>query len=505
MHEFMTGLVVTRLHECICIPVSLQPHWLLIKLLASQTKTLICSVFLTSNIMTYPRPVLKSPPNVLVATRRGVFLSIAFSCVMVLWFMSCIEPNRLVQHVLRDSFAARDVQSINQPFSGSVNLSLSRWVDAPTINSYSLTAILPLTVQSLPALDHILESFFDHPPELHEVIVTCPGSILASTRGIVRKVVSLTSTKGRRHPEISLHSWMDGMDQATGVLHMAALHASTEWVLLLDERGLQSMDSQNKALLLTPHAVPFPVGPRGVVSAPENISCLLPSKTPQAASYLIPPLVIPSVLIQEETLHSYVSGVWVALGKRMLESSQGMLGGVVIGFEDTEDWCPIALATHRSSLLGLDTKNGSHNPGNVSKRYSGRFVIIFPSVDDLRLFSFVACSLQSAGHLVQVVIYTTGRDYNDMGSPTARTLVAPDCRLRYDKSIVPEWMNDFYDRPDAVVSIAEKDEFNTHLSTILEQSGRGSPIIRIPRTDLPYCQWMISLSLEEWRSGSVFP
>jgi hypothetical protein len=473
--------------------------------------------------MTYPMPVLKSRPNVLVATRRGVFLSIAFSCVVVLWFMSFIEPHRPVQHVLRDSFAARNlnVPSINQPFSGSVKLSLSSWVDAPTVDSHSLTAILPLTVKSLPALDHILESFFDHPPELHEVIVTCPGSILASTRRIVRKVVSLTSTKGRRHPEFSLHSWIDGMDQATGVLHMAALHASTEWVLLLDERGLQSMDSQNKALLLTPHAVPFPVGPRGVVSTPTNISCLMPSKTPQAASYLIPPLVIPSVLIQEETLHSHVSGVWVALGERMLESSQGMLGGVVIGFQGTEDWCPIALSTHHSSLLVLDTMNGSHNPGNVSKRYSGRFVIIFPSVDDLRLFSFVACSLQSAGHLVQVVIYTTGRDYKDMGSPTARILVAPDCRLQYeiapldvlacpsdpsyDKSVVSEWMNDFYDRPDAVVTVAEKDKFNTHLSTILEQSGRGSPIIRIPRTDLPYCQWMISLSLEEWRSGSVFP
>jgi hypothetical protein len=411
-----------------------------------------------------------------------------------------------------------------------ISSSKTSWLDTDLVKGFdfgglipahSLTIIFPLTLQSLPSLDDILLPLLKPSAYIFEIVIVCPVSIISEARIALRRIDTLNSD----HPDILLHSLVGGLDQDSGVIN-AASQVSTEWVLLMNQHGLLQTSNRSQALLLHPPVIPVPIGPRGVHISTGNISCLLPSNVPQRASYLYPPFVMPASLAFK--LQSAYEDPWAALGYRISDSRSDGLGGIVVGMTNLDPaWCS---PLRRSVItlphpLGWDNQfsnDDSMNPTFLGQSdvpnpppTFGTFAIFLPTLHDLRVLSSLACLLQNRNHDLKVFIYDElGNSKNKLGWDD-RHIFMEGCRLaysvvlgrsqsslRHSRHIASDWLETLSHQPDIILGLSEEAFFTGLLA--ITQPNDLLRFIRIPRSDLPYCGWMGSLSLTEWRS-SDFP
>jgi hypothetical protein len=407
----------------------------------------------------------------------------------------------------------------NNDFCGFSNLAF-QLQRAPLIPAHSLTVVFPLTLQSLPFLDDILLPLLKPSAYIFEIVIVCPVSIISEARIALRRIDS----SNLDHPDVLLHTLVGGLDQDSGVIN-AASQVSTEWVLMMNQHGLLHASNRSQALLLHPPVIPVPIGPRGISVSTGNISCLLPSEIPQRASYLYPPFVMPASLAIK--LQSASEDPWAALGYRIAESRSDGLGGIAVGMADSYPaWCSFLrrsdiTPTHPfgwDSQISNDEDNtdpdsaflGQSDVPNPQPTF-GTFAIFLPTVHDLRIFSSLACLLQKHNHDLKVFIYDELDNSNNKLGWNDRHLVLEGCRLAYSVElnrspfshrlsgrIASEWLETFGRQPDIILGLSEETYF-IGLLTIIHPKNLFQ-LIRIPRSDLPYCGWMGSLSLTEWRS-----
>jgi hypothetical protein len=393
---------------------------------------------------------------------------------------------------------------------------------AEPIEARSLTALLPVTLWSISNLELIISSLIRTSGKLHEVILSCPDNVLSDVRRIVRNVIMAEGTED--HLEFSLRPWDYGMDSNMAIMR-AASEVTTDWILFLDDNGLSNMDVDTQDSLINPMSIPLPAGPRGVASL-LNISCLALSDDPQPASFLIPPFVMPYSLVIDDLPPSTDLGIWADLGERISRDRLDGIGGIVIGADTTSNWCHVVQSdatswNYTTPVLNLRTEpdvpkveNGTlsdlQNVSTENKRI-GTFALLFPSLRDMQIFSPVACRLQANGYLVNVLLYEYAED-----EPMDRTMVSRGCRLNYDTlspddilpvvqsisgmSFVSDWLDTLDDWPEVIVALKDQDALSG-LDAVLEQRQSTRPsLIYVPYSDLAYCEWMGSLSMQEWTS-----
>ncbi|OBZ73954.1 hypothetical protein A0H81_06095, partial [Grifola frondosa] len=376
--------------------------------------------------------------------------------------------------------------------------------------SSSLSAILPVTSSSLPALALTLRSFLEHTIHLSEVIVLSSQSIQSDVRGIVR---SLMTNEDDVRVEFSLRLWSTGTDQSTAMVHVAR-QVTTEWVLFLDEYGLESVDSPTKELLTFHNLPPFalPTGPLGISGNLSKIACIQSSNVPQHAAFLVPPFLMPSFMIPEMDFPSDSNyGVWSALGKHVVQAGLASYGGEIFTLDDSKvDWCSRYQPVNPTEMFV--TSQAFEIPRLLDGQdtaivTAGAFVLMFSLLQDLRYFLPVACKLQHAGQNVFTFVEESVSEEIPEGQNHA--LILDNCRLEYivasssvgDIISNPEWINHLPLVPDVVISTKHAEKTSVGLDFVQHRyKGLNIPIIRVPPTDLPFCDWMGSLTLQEWRN-----
>lgn len=433
--------------------------------------------------------------------------------ILIFWVLS---PSNRVE-IQADSSRLTALQAHRQPH-GIIRTNTNRhWtphleLQSPVIPSHSLTAILPVTLNSIETLEETLASMAGPSKSLREIILVCPESVVSQAYTAIRRV----AFSGPGSPVFELYTLVDGADYRSGVLN-AASRISTEWVLFLDHHGLIQETNNTRHFLINPPGASLPIGPRGVYVSADNVSCVI-SDSPEAASYLYPPFVMPTPLVFKDLLLAPGS-IWENLGQSISESRADGLGGIVVsGGANATDWCSIINRTPHVSLrlsqlesIEFLDETVSNIDGSTQGNTSGFgvFGILLPTLNDFRLLNPLACLLQDAGHRVETFIY------NERGMPGGvmgyedRGFTSQHCTLAYTvhsrglprPTLAIDWLRMIDARPDVLIYPREEDGFTAYISSIRRGKLLGSTVfVHLSREDFPHSVWMGTLSMIEWRS-----
>ncbi|SJL03585.1 uncharacterized protein ARMOST_06942 [Armillaria ostoyae] len=361
------------------------------------------------------------------------------------------------------------------------------------IEPRSLTAVLPLLPSSTPTLTALILPFLSA-SRLSEVVLVTPETNLAATQSVIRDFVS--SLDDVDHPNFSLRIWPRDARGPMAALRVAS-QVVTDWVLLLDDTALSAVSAEIRTVLLNPPYSSIPVGPRGF-----RISCVTPSQTPQSASYLVPPFVIPRSLAHS-TSRASDSHFWRDFGTHIASVDNSEHGGVVLPFSPEEDsaWCKLKqdFGTLDSLLTGSHiTRNGSIDtssrcPAIMDHQPQPVFVILFPTLGDLKTFAPVPCQLQGKGFLVYAAVYSLAI----ASTSPKQSIQHGSCVIQYTILSEPQdyslQVHRIFGRhSDIVLSLSE-----------LELAATSATRVRLSQRDLPYCAWMGTLSISEWRNWNI--
>ena len=399
-------------------------------------------------------------------------------------------------HSAHQSFDTTSVKPIARNFT-----------DSPEVGSL-LTAILPITTASLSGLYSHLDSLVSPSGALVEVVLLTPRALHVPVRRALRTILSESE---HSEVEFSIVHWPDGVSQAAAVLQ-AGQRATTHWVLLADEQALSDINPRTRDHLLLneqPSAT-TPQGPRGVLYTADGPSCVVPSRTPQEASYMLPPFIIPTMLLPPSTETLIVEDAW----KYLADYADR---GIVFDFsDDPGPWCPFHHPASNESLLSR-TLDADHllylDPQttlNVSAAHasgSGVFVLV-TLASQIRYLTPVICGIANGGHHTTLLALldpsTSTSGHATSRAPCLGAVHVIHVPSSYPTDAQPQ-LQQLPGNADVVISVGhEKDSLGALLYAVLRATsfpGHTVSHVNIPSEDLPYCDWMGSLSLEEWISA----
>lgn len=385
---------------------------------------------------------------------------------------------------------------------------------AQTISNSSVTIVLPVTEKSAGVLELTITDLLESQHSTQEVVILCPESLLSTARSSIRHIIAsygqtLLTLLPCPHTTCSADALIE-----------TAFHVSTDWTLFLEDSGLLQVNKAALSLLLNPPAVTFPLGLKGFAlpaSGAHNETCLTPLASHRPADFLVPPFVLPGFTLPDlyalpdlqVTLDS-----WAALGRWILEKRPDMIGGVIIGQEFAADSCfeshleaqdtgnrqrlsALRIDNYHSHIFGPDPSSDAD-----SQKSRGHFGVFLPSLDDLAVFSQVACDLVIGGHRVDILLYSEAEQ--DQAFVSTNT-----CTLHYYSSssattpilIVSSWLSQLSGPFDVIISLTAEDVFTASLFLSVRNSEHAAcTMVRLPREDLIYSDWMGTLSLVEWKS-----
>ncbi|KAI0924549.1 hypothetical protein AcW2_005410 [Taiwanofungus camphoratus] len=403
-----------------------------------------------------------------------------------------------------------------------------------------LTAVLPVTSSSVSHLGPIIRTLLIHSRYLTEVILVSPQSIQTEIRRVLRSIVA---AEGQWvHVELSLLPWPPNMNEDAAILHVSR-QATTDFILFLDDSGLELVGTRalESLMLLEPPSVAAPFGPRGINSTDTGLTCISTEEDFRPASFLVPPYVMPSFLLPQHDLNpDNVFGVWSALGKHITQTQieRDMVGGFVVGYQiesTNAGWCPSEILQSNHSLqleyvdshksrpfdeVGDSSTDGSReppsNPTSPPNPHSfGVFALVLPSLRDLRSFSAAACRLQHAGHTIKSLLYAEEQNPDFITNNEDLHLLSDECDLGYDAFFSAEstskeladildWFSCLSPVPDVVIASSHKEGHLVLGIPFQEQSSSHViSVLQIAQEDLPYCDWMGTLTLQEFKNWHV--
>ncbi|KAF9820580.1 hypothetical protein IEO21_01283 [Rhodonia placenta] len=389
-------------------------------------------------------------------------------------------------------------------------------------HSARITAVLPVTPLSISSLNAEISSILEHSTYLDQVVLLTPPTLLLQAKQSIRTFLGTWGTSG--HVELTVSPWLTGTQDVASL--RAARQTTSDFVLFLDDSGLQQTEShiREALLLLEPFSTTVPIGPYGF-SDGQSLTCISSSEMPQPATFLIPPFVMPSTLFPSDDLkEETIFGIWRALGESIATPQRDSIGGFVIGPNNVSaPWCrsnkagSIIETTEGYSFdISLDPTEQSSDQDATNETCDadsdylrpalGFFLLVFSALTDLHNFSPAACRLQSDGHNVHVLLYDEGLCSPPQTSADTKILVLASCKLEY--SVLPvgseievptsleEWIQCHSLSADVILTtLSEEERFYLRM-----RSENGSTVIHIPSSDLPFCDWMGSLTLQEYKS-----
>ncbi|KAI0352378.1 hypothetical protein OH77DRAFT_1498049 [Trametes cingulata] len=365
-------------------------------------------------------------------------------------------------------------------------------VVAPDVKQ--LAAVLLVTSKTIPTLDAHLRTLLANPATLTELVILTPQQQQAHVR---RAVQASLSGDDDFDIEISIELWLETIDPGAAILQAARKLSDADWVLLLDEDGLQNIDHtiRNWLLLRSAPTEALPLGLRGIDYYLDGITCLTPSATPRGAAYLVPPLVMPTSLLPPVTDMSPGIDAWAFLGDYVSRSELRLSGGLVLSSPHSSsdaDWCsryaPMGLDGHRLPIHVVPTVMDPHAEviaaaDNHRDTPHGTF-LFHASARDMMHLSQVACGLLGQGYQAVVVVH------NETGTAVDTTCDIPILYATCGPALNESWRNTIPQDVDVVISL-------------LAPSYPSAVHVRIPHDDLPYTDWMGTLNLEEWKNWHV--
>jgi len=372
---------------------------------------------------------------------------------------------------------------------------------APLVEDHSLTVVLPVIQSTLASLDQLLAPFLVSTSILFEVAIVCPRALVSDTH---RKLHSVVWNATHGHPKVSLYPWSGHMHHHQASLDVIT-RVKTRWILLLDEHGFEQVAECDRTYLLHPRAVHLPVGPRGFTGSSHNWSQLEPSDRIQPAAFLVPPFVAPSILLASAPLTSHPSLVWPVLGTYIAKSTLGLFGGIVIGTDILDRVACNPRTEFNTTLPDEKSHDDSDSrtladPGSLPK---GFFVLVFPCKQDLRNFIPATCKLHHQGYTVLAYLYDTIDEAGFSGVVVERNCTVPYFQRSKVAPGLSDWLNSLGSVPDVVIGLDHQDLFSSTFSLILEQPPfLNTTLIRLPRRELPYTEWIGTLTLHELRRSS---
>lgn len=381
---------------------------------------------------------------------------------------------------------------------------------AKTHPNASMTAVLPVTEKSSRTLELTITGLLEYQSIVQEVVILCPESLLSTARSSIRHVIA--SYSQALSTLLTLIPCSHAACGSSNALIEISFYASTDWTLFLDDSGLRKVNKAARSLLLNPPAVTFPFGLKGSAlpkSETQKEVCLTPSACHRPAAFLVPPFVLPTLTFSDVNgLPDLTFDSWSALGLWVSEKRPDTIGGVVVSPGLAADTC------FESHLEAQDTSNrqrlstlpiDDYHPlifspessfSNVGNRKSqGHFGIFFPFLHDLAAFSNVACALVAGGYRLDIFLYRE--------SDSDVAFLSRPCVLHY-RSTGPgasSWVTRLSGPLDVVIALREEDEVTASLILAVQDSKHAaSTVVRLPREDLIYSDWMGALSLIEWKS-----
>jgi len=331
-------------------------------------------------------------------------------------------------------------------------------VQSPTIRLtpwQSLTAVLPVTETALSNLNASLITLLrDTSPCLAEIIVFSPEDIAPLVRQTLRR--TLSNSIKHHHPDITLRLLPVGADISRALLRITP-DISTEWIVVLDGHSV----------------VPSNFLPKSFIPWDAELSL-------DAPLVLHKSLLLQSINVSRQSASSLIGRTYFLASENVVVVPDILNGTSHMPKPPTSPTTTDALIT---------------------------FSVVLPTISDLRAISSLLCKLQKSSNELRILLF----DQVSVGS----TLQAGKCSLGYDVLTSPgvsnsgatdveailEWLTSFSDFPDIILSVKEASQLGAFLETdVAKALLSDSFLIRIPRQDLPYTEWMASFTLPELRS-----
>lgn len=326
---------------------------------------------------------------------------------------------------------------------------------------FSLTVYLPLSSRSIPDLDTLLEPFTSSPvPHVQQVVLFCPDHLLSQLRSRLAKLIE--QGRGDSQTEFVLKSITPADDTRTELLKDAS-QASTDWVLILDEHGID--DISEPALLALRDDTVF------VSTSPELYGFMSPLPHPNDTSRRAP--------------FRYWQDPYTLKRPVLLPTS--------------------VLHARRSS-----------DPQTRTSAVEQSIVFLFPSLHVLQSASKMVCEFRAREYSPRVLIYDRRQLF--LSSASWQTLNIDLCnsqkKLVIYKTIVTQehgprtqmvlldWLNQFLSDTKILFSAKEDKPI---IEGLLSIHTTGATRIYIPEHQFPYTDWIGSLSTQELQRTLLRP
>lgn len=372
----------------------------------------------------------------------------------------------------------------------------------------AITAILPVTTQSLIELHQNLGSLLSTPPSiLREIIIVCHPNIISRTEQAVKSIRNILHTSV---VVTALHSSTQD-SQSLRVLHTLP-SVLTSRVLVLGTAALSNFDHVARMMLLGTAPSAVPVGPSGMIISSMNASCVHPGKEIVRAAYLVPPFLSPTLLLgQAENGMRMDVDTWAALGERVVKVSGAGYGGLVMmgASSLSSRWCTdeILSINRQSNSTFLKSFYKLLERDYTQERPSSLHIdVLLPDREDLEAFGPTLCEMAQRGSILRLILFSWSH-----ADESTHFALDVGCHIHF--KIIPRksptsllvnelkgWMH--AQGGIAVLVYASQVLVQTMAIETSVETLRlaGRTIVRLPLEDLAYCTWVSLLSLSEWKS-----
>lgn len=372
----------------------------------------------------------------------------------------------------------------------------------------TVTAVLPVTIGNIGNLHNITQPLISEDSSVAAIIFVCHAELLSALNAIY------LGESATSFLDISVSIWPEGFQEDKAVIS-AATGTRTDYILLLSSSGMVGLDSKMQMRLLShPVLLDLPVGVCGVVDNEGRASrCVSPTAEPQPVSFLVPPMVLPAAILKGYNATADTSyNPWKELANAL--TSDNNIGGYVQqGDSHISSWCSI----HCESIKGsLSVSQGIHSTSATETSFvSSSIAIILPTVQNLEDFSNAACRLLRNGIRMHVLILSHNAHHFSQRNSSYPwlhdNLISRRCQIPY--SALHESHNEFANAEAAsywldaskvshssiLIGISSKQLSALDVDLERRRMG-GTTIIKIPIHDLPFTDWIGSLTEMELSS-----
>lgn len=373
----------------------------------------------------------------------------------------------------------------------------------------SLSIILPVYPDTIPDMTSTLLLLLQEPSELTEVILVSAIDIHSNIRDIVRNL--LTDMDSTVDFDISIQPFAS--IATSEIVLEVATQVNSEMVLILDASGLAHLRSRVVQTILNPPRLDLPMGPRVYNMDGDDFICFSSSED-QRPGFLVPPLVIPTNQLLDLDLSQDDSayGIWAIIAEDIASFRPDHIAGIVTNLLSAGSSLCTSEHDHSTSNSTLSmlaqglTPHPPVNSTNFKLIPDGTFAFVFPFYEDFAYLFPAICQLRTKGHTVYALI--SDAPHTQTTNPACDlevSFISESSSLDEMGTSLSEWILALPSLPDVVITPEEEHGILIALDFVLKRySSLSITRLQIPHSDLPFCDWMGSIGLEEWRSKYYF-